>query len=136
MRMNYDTLADLAQDPNTHLDTLLSIAEHPNSEIRSALAHNPNLPSEVLVKMFSHNDEFNSVRMHILKHPNFPPDQLAHIGTYHQAHHDLLAVASNPSTPPDVIFLLTRAEHPYVKEAALNNPSLPDHVRAMMALGE
>ena len=69
-----DTRKEAAISSRSRISTLRRLSDDPSWEVREYLAHNKNLPEDLVIKLAS--DEAPVVREAIAEHPNLPRDLL------------------------------------------------------------
>ncbi|CAB4159404.1 hypothetical protein UFOVP699_140 [uncultured Caudovirales phage] len=91
----------LARNPNTPVDILIDLSKHPFTIFRVAVAQNPSLPMEDLVRML---EDPNELVVETVKR----------------------ALAEDTDTDPGILIDLSRDESESVRRRAKENPNLPD----------
>ena len=123
---------DVAANPNTPLAILDAFAQVDSSNIREGLSRNPNTPPEVLSRILTVRMEDPRTRANpwwltaIARNPSTPAESLWLLSTQHADVRS--AVAGNPSCPPDLIRTLARDKAKSVRTAVASNPAAPQDV--------
>lgn len=120
---NYAIQIKIAQNPNTPEYLLNHLSLHKENSVVAEVAGNPNTPSELLFELSKSNSR--QVREKAFQNPSIPPEALRQ---YIKSDHyifdsDFCGIATNPSTPPDVLHILSQTDNKWVKIAVANNPN-------------
>jgi hypothetical protein len=144
----YRSIIIALSNPNLSLEDMYKYA-NASWDYKCELAKNPNLPDELLQKLA--HDEDIDVQQNCLWNPNLPdadaerivnsikpdhltwlanyggnnPYMLIRIGTYSTDRRALSAVADNPATPIDTLYLLGTSDEQWVLQSLGTNPSTP-----------
>jgi hypothetical protein len=115
---------------------LEELSRDKNTDIRFAVAGNLGTPADI-IEYLAEKDANMSVQIQAIHNPNCPISILGRIandsgnmGARRQA------VAENENCPADIIIQLVQCEDVHIQEIALAHPNCPEHIRAMVALGE
>ncbi len=103
---SHTTRESAAAGPGLPHDLAAQLVHDSKPAVRSSLAHNPNLPVELAIELMGTERS----------------------GMYPAATKEL---ASNPKCPPEALAVALGHSHPEVRQAALNNPNLPEEYRAL-----
>lgn len=122
----------VAMNPGTPPEILARLAENVDWEMQSALARNPNVPPETLAKLANHT--YWAARWFVAKNPSTPPETLARLAEDKAAEVREMVARNERTTPEALTNLALNDEDPRPREAAYENPSLPEHIRAIIAL--
>ena len=124
--------------PNTPPDILRKAATSKDFTIRASVGGNRHTPTDVLADLA--RDSSRAVRWRVAENPSTPVevlDKLAGGKSDRVRKAATQNLARNPSTPVETLFgLALDDEDRDVREAASLNPSLPEHMRAMVVLGD
>lgn len=108
-----------------------SHGEHPSTTAMLATTQSSSTSAEILTLLAG--DESWNVRYWVAQNLSTPPEVLARLaGDEKQAVR--LEVARHLDTPVEALFDLALDENRYVREAAHNNPNLPEPMRAIAVL--
>jgi len=85
----------------------------------------------------------SNARTRALANPIADPDTLRRLVSYqraplahlHPAMPDMMAISSNPATPPDVLLQLLTLDNNWIAGRVLNNPNLPEEYRQLAQVG-
>jgi len=127
---------------------LAQLAEAPSREVRSLVAENPSLSTELLNKLLKDpepgvraflgynlktprwallelsKDPDPNVKWGLARNPNWTPEDLRKMYTEHSVAELLLA--GNPSTPKDILEQLSKSKDHGVQTALANNPMISE----------
>ncbi len=119
----------LAGDPDCApaIIKLLSVDE--NTAIRSAVAANPGADDEVLARLSQ--DPLKLIRARVAGNPSTDPDVLDRLSVDWEHMWTRKRVADHPNTRPETLARLLVDPEPEVREAARQNPNLPEHLRVL-----
>ena len=120
---DYDTLLDLAEDPNTRPEILDELLTSDFEEVYRAVAKNPNTSPNTLHKIY---EDHNVLDIELAQNPKLPYDlcELFSSSEYYVFVRE--ALASNPGIPLSVMQKLANDEDWHVRTNLAQNPSLPD----------
>ena len=123
---------ELAADPTTYAATLTHLATARGSSVRALVAANPATPADALHALCA--DPAPDVVRAALTHPHIDPADLQRLAKSSRT--DIrAAVAMHPNTPAEVLADIAVSDKiQRVRRIARANPSLPDHIKAFMAL--
>ena len=75
---HWQTLEDIARDPDTSVDVLIDLANGSDSIVKMTVAENPNTPIDILEMLSSDEDEI--VRWGVTQNPNVSVELLQKLG--------------------------------------------------------
>ena len=149
----------VASNPSTPPDVLTHLSQHEDLYVRSRVAKNPSTPLEIVMRLM--HDENSWVYGGAISNPSLPTEVLIKLSQ--REHHRLFhlrarqngiwevvrdpsqsggnpfirpAVASNPSTPPDILTRFANDEDSSVRYRVARNPSTPPEALTHLANDE
>jgi hypothetical protein len=133
-RTGVATRRQIAEHPNASMETLTALTKDQSQSVRASLVQNPNCPSNILHDM-AYSAQTLTIRMTIAKHLNTDSETLDHLADDPESLVRTL-VCINPKTPLSALIRLATDDFANIRYTVATNPNLPDHLRAMVALGE
>lgn len=129
-----DVRQGVAENPSAPPEVLAGLAMDKNRWVRGRVADNHSTPPEALVRLAE--DENEDVHYSVAGNPSTPAEVLVRLAE-DETPRVRYQVAENPNTPAEALFGLALDDADReVREVACNNPNLPEHMRAMVALGD
>jgi len=133
MHEDVQTLSSVAANPNTPAEVLSQLAQVVHDPVRRSVASNPRSPAKALTLLAK--DETLWVRRVVTAHLNTPAKTLTLLAKDKESTVRFI-VATRPDAPIAALIKLIGDTDPRVSAAARNNPNLPTHIRAIIALAE
>lgn len=120
---------NVAHNPNTPTGILVKMSNDKDVGVRWNIARNSNTHPEILAKMS--NDDDDEIRRYVAWNPNTPPDTLAKMW---DDEYDIVRmfVAGNPNTPPDTLVDMSDDVDADVRYYVANNRNTPSDTLAKM----
>jgi len=131
--LTYESAVRIAQDPATPPDVLAEFAMNDEPSIVMFVAMNPRAPQETLTLLADHHHPGAHVRQRVASNVSTPPAVLELLSA--DRNEDVRCnVASNPSTPVHVIERFAEpVRGQFERLSAAQNPSLPGAVLTRLA---
>lgn len=123
----------VAGNPATPGPTLEDLASDPDDGVRGVVAGNPKAPGRALEELASDSD--SGVRISVATNANTPPKVLEILADDDYVVINVF-VARNRATPAAALARLAVDRDDMVSNEALDNPSLPDHLRILAELAK
>jgi hypothetical protein len=120
----------VARNPSFDSELLEQLSTDESSIVRWAVGGNASTPPDVLGRLSE--DGSLRVRATALSNVRCPTAALAKIESNDGGYTELLCVAENPSSPPEVLERLARRKDPAIQRGVATNPSCPPGLRAAL----